>query len=332
MSPTLDLRIAGSGIALPAARRDSHWFDTRYGKPPGWTQRHVGIASRPLASAAETSAVLGAAAAGRALDAAGWEAGQVDVLISACGVGQQALPCTAALIQRELGLGDSGIGCFDLNASCLSFVLALDQAAMALAAGRYRRVLVVASEIPSAGLDWEDADTAPLFGDGAAAVALEAGDGRSQLLASHLQTWSSGAEHCRVRAGGTAVRLDDGVAAYRQAARFEMDGAATYRLAAQKLPGFVAELGRRAGIAPAQLDALVPHQASAKALRHISRVLRLPPGLLVDIIASHGNQMSASIPTALHLAIAEGRIQRGHTIALVGTGAGLSAGGVVLRY
>ena len=332
MPNPLSLRIAGSAIALPAQRRDNHWFDQRFGQADGWTARHVGVHSRPLASGDETSASLGAAAASRALAAAGWGAADFDVLISACGVGQQALPCTAALIHHQLGLADSGIAAFDVNASCLSFPVALDMAANALACGRYRRVLIVSSEIPSAGLDWDDADTAPLFGDGAAAVALEAGDGRSQLLAAHLQTWSSGVEHCRVRAGGTAVRLDAGVEAFRTAAMFEMDGAAVYRLAAQKLPGFITGLLQRAGVSLQQLDALVPHQASAKALRHIHKLLRLPPQLLVNIIQDHGNQMSASIPTALHLAIADGRIQRGDLIALVGTGAGLSAGGVVLRY
>ena len=333
MSPSpLALRIAGSGIQLPALRRDNCWFDQRFAQPAGWTEHHCGIASRPLAGPGETSATLAARAVNQALAQAGWAADGFDLLISACGVGQQALPCTAALVHRELGLSDSGIAAFDVNASCLSFPVALDMAACALAVGRYRRVVIVSSEIASAGLNWDDADTAPLFGDGAAAVAVEAGNGNSQLLAAHLQTWSEGVEHCQVRAGGTAVRLDDGMEAYRQAAMFEMDGAAVYRLAAQKLPGFVAELSQRAGIVPAQLKALVPHQASAKALKHIQRVLRLPPGLLVNIIQTYGNQMSASIPTALHLAIADGRIQRGDLIALVGTGAGLSAGGVVLRY
>lgn len=332
MPNPIPLRIAGSGIALPRLRRDNDWFDQRYARPGGWTARHVGITSRPIASEGETSASLAAEAVRQALAAAGWQDDDFEVLISACGVGQQALPCTAALIHRQLGLDHSGIGAFDINASCLSFPVALDMAASALASGRYRRAVIVSSEIASAGLNWDDPDTAPLFGDGAAAVAIEAGDGRSQLLAAHLQTWSAGVEHCRVRAGGTAVRIDDGIEAYRAAARFEMDGAAVYRLAAQKLPGFIAELSTRAGIEPARLGALVPHQASAKALKHIQRVLRLPPGLLVNIIEHYGNQMSASIPTALHLAISDGRIQRGDTIALVGTGAGLSAGGVVLRY
>lgn len=332
MSPPLSLRIAGTGVHRPRQERGNDWFDARYGQPAGWTARHIGISTRPLAAPGQTSAQMAASAVRQALAAAGWAADGFDVLISACGVGQQALPCTAALVQRELDLGDSGIGAFDVNASCLSFPVALDMAACALAVGRWQRVVIVSSEIPSAGLNWDDPDTAPLFGDGAAAVAIERGDGQSQLLGAHLQTWSAGVEHCRVRAGGTAVRLDDGVDAYRAAAMFEMDGAATYRLAAQKLPGFIAALTARAGIDASQLDALVPHQASAKALKHISRVLRLRPGLLVNIIDTFGNQMSASIPTALHTAISDGRIQRGSLVALVGTGAGLSAGGVVLRY
>ena len=332
MPQPLSLRLAGTGIALPRQMRPSSWFDDRYGKPAGWTARHAGLQCRPLAGRDDRASVLGARAAEQALAAAGWQASELDLVISACGVGEQALPGTATLLHRELGLDALGTAALDINSACLSFVSALDLVACALAAGRYRRVLVVASEIPSAGLDWDDPDSAPLFGDGAAAVAVEAGDGRSRLLAAHHATWSSGLALCQVRAGGTGVRLDEGSEAYAKAARFAMDGPGTYRLAAQKLPGFVAELTARAGLHPGQLDLLVPHQASAKALTHMRRALRLPAGMVVDIIEGHGNQMAASIPTALHLAIADGRLQRGQTVALVGTGAGLAAAGLVLRY
>ncbi|WCE05687.1 3-oxoacyl-[acyl-carrier-protein] synthase III C-terminal domain-containing protein [Pseudoxanthomonas sp. JBR18] len=331
--PALGVRIISSGIYVPRERVDSSRFDQSLGKPAGWTQRHMGMTERPHAGPGETSSWMGAQAARQALGSAGLEANQVDVVISACGVMEQALPCTAALIHRELGLAGSGIGAFDVNASCLSFLSALDLASLAIAGGRYRRVLIVSSEVATAGLNWDDPDTAPLFGDGAAAVVLEAdATGRSAVLAAHLQTFSEGADHCRVRAGGTRLRVADDPQAYLAAARFEMAGKPTYRLAAQKLPKFIDGLLQRAGVALGELRCIVPHQASSKALRHLERALGLPSALLVRILDTHGNQMAASIPTALHHALSAGRVRRGDTIALVGSGAGLSLGGVVLRY
>lgn len=329
----LPLRIVGTGACLPRTRLPSSAFDQRWGKPDGWTRRHVGIVERPHAAADETSSWMGAQAAQQALDAAGLHAHEVDVLVSACGVMEQALPCTATLIHRKLGLADSGIAAFDVNATCLSFLSALDLVGLAIAAGRWRRALIVSSEIASAGLDWDDPDTAPLFGDGAAAVVVEADPaGASALLAAHMETWSEGTEYCRVRVAGTRMRVADDPAAYLAAARFEMAGKPTYRLAAQKMPGFIDTLLVRAGVTLPQLARIVPHQASAKALRHMELALGLPDGMLVRIIETHGNQMAASIPLALHQAIGDGAIVRGDTVALIGSGAGLSLGGVVLRY
>jgi 3-oxoacyl-[acyl-carrier-protein] synthase-3 len=247
---------------------------------------------------------------------------------------EQAIPCSAALLHARLGLQGSGLAAFDINATCLSFIAALDLAACAIAAGRYRRVLIVSSEIASVGLNGEDMDTAPLFGDGAAALVLgaDSGDSGSQLLAAHLETYSEGIAHCRVRAGGTRLRLEHGIDALRAGSLFEMNGRATYRLAAAKLPGFLQRLLHKAGVDLEQLQRIVPHQASAKALRHLQVALRLAPGTLVNVIGERGNQMAASIPSALHHAITTGRIVRGDLIGLVGSGAGLAFGGAVLRY
>ncbi|WP_235426560.1 3-oxoacyl-[acyl-carrier-protein] synthase III C-terminal domain-containing protein [Xanthomonas cerealis] len=188
-------------------------------------------------------------------------------------------------------------------------------AACAIATGRYRRVLIVCSEIASVGLNRDDMDTAPLFGDGAAALVLvlgaDSGDSGSQLLAAHLETYSEGIEHCRVRAGGTRLRLEHGIDALRAGSLFEMNGRANYRLAAAKLPGLLQRLLHKAGVELAQLQRIVPHQASATALWHLQVALRRAPDTLVNVIGERGNQMAASIPSALHQAIASGRIVRG---------------------
>ena len=329
----IPLRILGTGEYVPSRRIESAEFDQRWGKPPGWTRRHVGIDYRHLAGPDEPGSLMAAHAAGEALRNAGLQAGQMDAIISVAGVPEQAIPCSAVLVQRRLGLADTSIPAFDINATCLGFLVALDLVAAAMATGRFRRVLLVAGEVASAGLDPDDTETAAMFGDGGAAVVLEAGgsDGPC-LLATHMETYSEGADLCQVRAGGTRVRVQDGAAAYEAATHFTMSGKATYRLAAQRLPGFLRTLFDKAGVEIGDLKRMVPHQASVKALDHIEVAIGLPRGAMVRILQTHGNQMSASIPLALHHAILGGELQRGDLFAMVGSGAGLSFAGAVLRY
>lgn len=328
----LPLRIVATGEYRPVREVDSGVFDHRWHRPPGWTLRHAGVASRRYAGPDEPSSAMAAAAAEQALERAGLSARDLDAVVVANSVGEQAIPCTAALVHRRLGLGDTGIAAFDVNATCLGFVVALDHAAMAIAAGRWRRVLVVAAEVASAGLDPDDPDTAPLFGDGAAAAIVDAGDGASVLLSSRLETYSDGVELCQVASGGTRIRIHDEPEAYIAGARFRMAGKATYRMAAARLPGFLARLLEEAGVGLEELAAFVPHQASAKALNHLQVALGLPPAALVRVLADRGNQMAASIPVALNHAVEKGSVRRGDLVALVGSGAGLAFGGVVLRY
>lgn len=330
----IPLRIIGTGEYVPSQRVDSTDFDRRWSKAPGWTQRHMGILYRHFASADECSSMMAAHAARDALERAALRANQLDAVISVSAVPEQAIPCTAALVQRRLGLEESSIPAFDINATCLGFVVALDLVSAAIAVGRYRRVLLVAGEVASAGLDWDDTDTAGLFGDGAAAVVLEAAapEDASCLVATHMETHTAGADFCRVRAGGTRIRPGDDIDAFIDANHFEMYGRSTYRLAAQKLPQFMGTLFARAGVEVGDLSCLVPHQASAKALDHLERALRLPRDAVLRILETRGNQMAASIPLALHHAIETRRLRRGDLFAMVGSGAGLSFAGAVLRY
>lgn len=330
----IPVRIAGTGEYQPSRRVSSREFDDRWGKEPGWTQQRTGIASRCFATPEETSSVMGAQAARCALDVAGLSARDLDCIVFTASVPEQAIPCTAVLIHRHLGLEGTGVPAFDLNATCLGFMTAFDMMTAALAMGRYERVLIVSSEIASVGLNWDDTQTAALFGDGAAAVVLEAagGDSRSELLGSRLQTFSEGADLCQVRSGGTRIRVRDQLQQFLEGACFEMAGRETYRLALRMFPQFIRELLRRASTQVADIACWIPHQASNKALAHLQAALELPVERMMHILPDAANQISASLPVALHRAIAAGRVKRGDLIALVGAGAGLSLGGAVLRY
>jgi 3-oxoacyl-[acyl-carrier-protein] synthase-3 len=326
------IQILGTGECLPATRVASSDLDRRWNKPTGWTRKHSGIDGRYFAGADETSSRMAARAARQALDEAGLRADELDLIVSACSVMEQPIPCTGALVQRELGLQTSGIPAFDVNATCLSFLMAVDLVATMIVAGRYRRVLVVSSEIASAGLPWDDPATAMLFGDGAmAAVLAPSPDRDAGVLAAHFETYSEGAEFCQIRAGGTRLRLHEDAEDFARGAVFRMDGRATYKIAAQRLPAFLDRLLTRAGVDLDAIAAIVPHQASDKALRHLQAALALPDDKLVRVLPERGNQMAASVGVALHHARTSGRVRRGDVVALVGSGAGLSFGGVVLR-
>jgi len=302
------------------------------GKPTGWTAANLAIVSRAVAAGDETSSGLGAEAARLALRAAGWRASDLDVIVAACGVMEQPIPGTACLIQRRLGLGGSGIPAFDVNATCLSFLTALDLVALGLGAGRWRRALVVSADIASAALDFRDPEASAIFGDGAAAVVVEASDGVSALLGYRLETYGDGAELCQLEAGGTRLRPHDDLEAFLARSHFRMDGPGLFKAAARRFPGFLQRLLESCGLTLDDIDLVAPHQASAAALEHLRRSLGRAGERVVDIFADHGNQIAASLPSALCAAIADGRLQRGQRALLVGTAAGVSLGGAVIRY
>lgn len=326
------LRIQGSGAVQPATRVRSDEIDQRLGRPPGWARDNFHIHSRAVAMGEETTSSLGAAAASRALEAAGWAATDIDVLVGACGVMEQPIPGTATLIQRRLGLGGSGIPAFDVNATCLSFLLALDLVSLGFAAGRWRRALIVSADLASAALDFDQPEASVIFGDGAAAVGVERVEGPSALLGFHMETYGEGADLCRLEAGGTRLRPHDDLDGFLARSKFQMDGPGVFMATARRFPRFAARLLKTAGVAAEEIDHVIPHQASAAAIEHLRRTFPAGRDRVVDIFADHGNQIAASMPSALHAAIADGRLKRGDRAFLVGTAAGISLGGAVLRY
>lgn len=325
------LTLRGAGAVKPIAERTSVQIDRLSGHDDGWTEAKFAIRTRGLASPVETSSVMGAEAAKTALAAADWAAGDVDVIVGACAVMEQPIPGTACLIQAKLGLGASGIPAFDVNATCLSFLTALDVVSLGMAAGRWKKALIVSADIASAALDFSDPEASVIFGDGAAAVCVEAG-GEGALLAYRLETYGSGAEYCQLAAGGTRLRPHDDLDEFLAAARFRMDGPNLFREAARRFPRFLQRLMKESGVGLGDIDIVTPHQASAAAIEHLRRSLSGHGDKVFDIFADHGNQIAASMPTALTRAIETGRVLRGDHVLLVGTAAGVSLGGAVLRY
>jgi 3-oxoacyl-[acyl-carrier-protein] synthase III len=324
------------GVARPSDRVESSEYDTLLNLPEGTVQRRSGVRTRYVESR-RTAASLGAEAAKCALAAAGLTLDRIDCVVAASGSMDQAMPCNAALIHRELGLGTSGIPAFDINASCLGFLAALDTMSWPLLAGRYKRVLIVAADIASFALDWSELGASAIFGDGAAAAIIgrdrDPDDTSPGILASAFATYSDGAHLCEIRAGGSRhhpsrCENDD----YQAMARFRMDGQAVFHLVARHLDEFVDTLLGGANMRRDDVTLLVPHQASHLGLRYLTRRLGFARDRMVNIYADHGNQVAASLPSALQAAICGGRLRRGDTALLLGSGAGVSLGGIVLRY
>lgn len=328
--------LSGYGMAMPETLLTSADIDQRLGKPEGWLERACGVTSRPVAGPGETQEALGAAAARSALSGAGLSLADMQLMLFGASVGRQPIPATAALIKRELGGAHLNFPAYDVNATCLSALVALDLAALQIAAGRARHVLVVTSEIASRALPWADApETAGLFGDGAAAfVVSAAGSGAAdgaRFGGFHMETYAEGYDACTLAAGGTGIDYHTDADSFARNAYFRMDGKALYRITAAALPRFLDRLLGKSGIARSDIDLVVPHQASPHALAHIIRRGGFAPERVFDRVRTIGNQVAASIPTALCMARAEGRIRPGMRILLIGTSAGVSLAGAILE-
>jgi len=327
------MKISGYGGYRPRVIRTSAEMDAIFGEKAGWTETKFGIAARGLASPEETTSMMGAAAARTALDMAGWKAGEFDVLIGACGVMEQPIPGTSVLIQHALGLGRSGVWAFDVNQTCLSFLTALDVAAMGFETGRFRRALIVSSDIASAGLDLKDPATASIFGDGAAAICVEARDDTAgpALLSRRFETYGEGKDLATLRAGGTKIRIEEGFDALKEASRFRMDAFGIFKAAARSLPAMIDRVLGEADLTRETVDLVVCHQASCPGVEHVRRLMGGDPTRVVDIFATCGNQIAASLPSVLVSAHASGRLKPGSSVLLLGTAAGISAAAMVLR-
>lgn len=327
----LSVKMLGLGHYLPEQQVSSEELDHRLGLTPGSVEKKSGLKVRHFASPDETTSVMGALAAQKAVKDAQMDFNQIDAIIAACGVGEQAIPCNAVLIQKKLGLENSGIPCFDINSTCLSFLTAVEAAAYFIEGKRFKNVLIVSSELPSKGMNWQDMETCTIFGDGAAACVLGVSDGQSKIIATHLQTHGIGSEYCKLEALGTRIPPSE----HQQnphTAYFHMDGKRVFKLASRLIKESTQILLNKSKLTIADMDLVIPHQASKLAIHHVRKQLGVDEARYGDVYETIGNQMAASIPTAMCLLRKQGRLKRDKLIYLLGSGAGLAAGGIIMIY
>jgi 3-oxoacyl-[acyl-carrier-protein] synthase-3 len=297
-------------------------------------ERATGVSERRFAdrSGSETASAMGALAARSALSDAGMSLADVDLIVNASGTVEQTIPDGGALLQRALGLGRSGVPALSVHATCLSFLAALDTVANAVALGRARCALIVSSDIGSAGIDWEDAESAGLFGDAAAAVVIVPSEETSSaVLASRFATFGEDASLAEVRGGGTRQHPND-PSVTRKENLFHMEGPRLLRRVLGRGRPFLEALQKEIGDEIDMSESIViPHQASIAGL-HMLRAFGIEDARVVTTLGHFGNCVAASIPLTLVHAVESGRLRRGELALLCGTGAGLSLGAIAFRY
>jgi len=328
----LAVRIAGLGSYLPERVVTSADLERELSIPSGWVERVTGVKSRRYAGG-ENVSQMAAAAARDALKMAGLKPSDLDAIIGASSAPRQVIPCTAAFVQRELDAPDGKSACFDINATCLSFVFALQTAAHLINAGVYKTVLIFSSEMASFSRNPRQWESAVLFGDGAAAAVLTATpEGESgSIWNSRFVTYSSGADLTQLIGGGSFHHPND-PATTAEMNMFDMDGPSVFKKAVRLLPPFLEEFARDLPWKLQDFDQIIPHQASGHGLKMLTARFGFRPDQVFVHIQERGNCIAASIPIALTEAVQAGRIQRGHRVLLLGTGAGLSIGALALTF
>jgi len=330
----LPVKIAGLGYYLPERRVASAELEERLHLPPGWVERVTGVRERRYADGKSENAVTMAAAASRmALEMADLDLSKIDVIVGASSTPAQAIPCTAALVQRELGAPDGMSACFDVNATCLSFLFALQSLGQMVAAGAYRNALIFSSEATRYSLSPDEHESAVLFGDSAAAAVITrtpTGE-PSSIWQSHFATHSTGADFTRIAGGGTLHHPNDPATTFEMN-MFNMSGPAIFKMGARLISPFLDHFFSTIELDRTHFDAVVPHQASRHAIEMLVKWCGFLSEQLVINLPERGNCIAASIPLAMAEAVQAGRIKRGDSVLLVGTGAGLTLGAMALTY
>ena len=316
-------RIAGVGSFLPGSPiSNTDLVQRGVDTDDEWIVARTGIKTRHLAPAGSTSSQLAFEASSRALAAAGIDAGELDLIIVATSTPDFIFPSTACLLQARLG--NAGAMAFDIQAVCAGFIYALNIADKFIRSGSHKKALVVGAEVFSRILDWDDRSTCVLFGDGAGAVVLEASE-RPGVLASaaHADGSYNGILSVPGNVSGGKVTGDPFL---------RMDGQAVFKLAVRVLADVAKECCDTAGVVPAEIDWLIPHQANIRIIESTGKKLGLPMEKVVVTVDQHGNTSAASIPLALDAAVRDGRIQRGQKVLLEGVGGGFTWGAVLLEF
>ena len=318
---TLRSVVVGTGSALPKRRVDNEELAQQVDTSDQWIVERTGIRSRYIAGEGETTASLATDAARAALDDAGIDSTEVDLIVLATATPDQTFPSSATKVQAALGINDCVA--FDVHAVCTGFLYAVSVADAMIRAGTGRTALVIGAETFSRILDWEDRTTCVLFGDGAGALVLRAEEGERGILATKLH---ADGRH------NDLLFVDGGPSTTGTVGKLRMKGREVFRHAVVNLADVLNEVLTATDLKAEDVDWVVPHQANARILDATAKKLGLPSEKVVVTVDRHANTSAASVPLALDTAVKDGRIKRGDIVVLEAMGGGFTWGAAVLRY
>lgn len=317
-------RITGTGSYLPEKVLTNADLEKMVDTSDEWITDRTGIKKRHIVDD-ETTCDLAEQAARRAIEAAGLNPSDIDLIVVGTTTPDRIFPSTACLLQDRLDI--HGCPAFDVQAVCTGFVYALGVADMFVAGGKAKHALVVGAETLSNIIDWTDRGTCILFGDGAGAVVLSASD-EPGILSTHLHADGQYKELLTVPAG-----LSENIEQLKAGGAFvEMKGNEVFKVAVNTLGRIVDETLAANNMKKSDITWLVPHQANIRIIAATARKLEMSMDHVVVTVQEHGNTSAASIPLALDIAVRDGRIQRGDTLLLEAFGGGFTWGSALLKY
>ncbi|MFA7541857.1 MAG: beta-ketoacyl-ACP synthase III [Lysobacterales bacterium] len=318
-------RIAGTGSYLPEKVLTNADLEKLVDTSDEWIRDRTGIRERRIAAEGQTTADLAEIAARRAMEAAGVDGSDIDLLIVGTTTPDLIFPSTACLVQARLGA--NGCAAFDVNAACSGFIYALSIADKFVRSGQARCALVIGAETLTRMIDWTDRGTCVLFGDGAGAVVLKP-DADTGILSTHLHADGAYKDVLYNPVGVSAGFKDE----HNHGVKVVMTGNELFKVAVRALARTAEEALAANGIEQSELDWLVPHQANLRIISATARHLALPMDKVIVTIDRHGNTSSGSVPLALDEAVRDGRIQRGQLLLMEAFGGGVTWGSALLRY
>ncbi|GAA4879693.1 beta-ketoacyl-ACP synthase III [Ferrimonas pelagia] len=317
-------KILGTGSFLPAQVRTNADLERMVDTSDEWILERTGIRERRIAGADESVSTMGHQAALKALEAAGVDASELDMIICGTTSADNAFPSAACDIQALLG----SVGCpaFDVSAACSGFIFALSVADQFIKTGQCRKILVIGADALSRQCDPEDRTTIILFGDGAGAAVVGASD-EPGILSTHIHSDGRQGELLKTP---HASRSKDPVQSDND--YLIMKGNEVFRQAVTRLSQVVVESLEANNMQKSDIDWLVPHNANFRILKATAKKLSMSMDQVVVTLEKHGNTSAASVPIALDMAVRDGRIQRGQTLLLEAFGAGFAWGAAVVKY
>ncbi|WP_192253294.1 beta-ketoacyl-ACP synthase III [Mesorhizobium caraganae] len=318
--------VRGTGAALPRRIMKNADFEGMVETSDEWIAQRTGIRQRHIAADDETTASLGEAAARAALDSAGLTPADIDLIVLATSTPNNTFPATAVDVQNRLGM-HHGFA-FDMQAVCSGFVYAVTTADLYIRGGLAKRVLVIGAETFSRILDWSDRSTCVLFGDGAGALVLEADEGTGGIADRGVLAMS-------LRSDGVhkdKLFVDGGPSTTGTVGHLRMEGREVFKHAVGMITDVIEATFSQAGITADDLDWFVPHQANKRIIDASAKKLGIAEQKVVVTVDLHGNTSAASVPLALSVAVADGRIKKGDLVLLEAMGGGFTWGAVLVRW